>query len=432
MKWKDWDRNLKIRLVGEGLMNVLFWTFFPFMAIYFADTLGKMTAGMLLIGSQVVAVFANLFGGYAADRFGRKKMMAASAFGQGIAFVMFAYANSPWYQSALVTFLAFTALGVFGSLYWPASHAMVADVVPEEHRSSVFAVFYTAINIAVVFGPVLGGYFFFEHRFGLLVAAALISFGMFAVLQRFLRETIPDAGNRPMMKNNQNVNWHQALLSQLEDYRVILYDRTFLMFIAAGILVAQTFMQMDLLMAVYTNEVIGKQTLFALGGWELTITGEKAFSLIIAENGLLVALFTVIVTRWIAKYPEHRVFVASSLTYAAAILLFGSTGNVWVLFAAMAVFTAAELMVVGIQESFIAKLAPEAMRGQYFAAASLRFTIGRTIAPISIPLTLWVGYGWTFAILSLLAVLAAVLYYSMFKRMKAVGNGSTPEPAETA
>jgi hypothetical protein len=29
------------------------------------------------------------------------------------------------------------------------------------------------------------------------------------------------------------------------------------------------------------------------------------------------------------------------------------------------------------------------MRGQYFAAASLRFTIGKTIAPISIPLSVW-------------------------------------------
>lgn len=34
MKWKDWDRNLKIRLFGEGTMNVLFWAFFPFMTIF--------------------------------------------------------------------------------------------------------------------------------------------------------------------------------------------------------------------------------------------------------------------------------------------------------------------------------------------------------------------------------------------------------------
>ena len=107
-------------------------------------------------------------------------------------------------------------------------------------------------------------------------------------------------------------------------------------------------------------------------------------------------------------------FVLSSLVYAAAILMFGATSSIWGLVAAMAVFTLAELMVAGLQQSFISNLAPENMRGQYFAAASLRYTLGRTIAPISIPLTVWIGYGWTFTILSILAVSSAVLFWFMF------------------
>ena len=71
-------------------------------------------------------------------------------------------------------------------------------------------------------------------------------------------------------------------------------------------------------------------------------------------------------------------------------------------------------MTAGLQQSFVSKIAPEHMRGQYFAAASLRFTIGKTIAPISIPLTVWIGYDWTFLILAALAVLSAALYWGMF------------------
>ena len=41
MRWKEWDLNLKIRLLGEGMINILFWMFFPFMAIYFAESFGK-------------------------------------------------------------------------------------------------------------------------------------------------------------------------------------------------------------------------------------------------------------------------------------------------------------------------------------------------------------------------------------------------------
>jgi hypothetical protein len=58
----------------------------------------------------------------------------------------------------------------------------------------------------------------------------------------------------------------------------------------------------------------------------------------------------------------------------------------------MGLFTFAKLMTAGIQQTFILKIAPEYMQGQYFAAASLRYTIGRTIAPIAIPMSLWFGY----------------------------------------
>ncbi|MFC7372867.1 MDR family MFS transporter [Fictibacillus iocasae] len=414
MKWKDWDRNLKVRLLGEFTFNVLFWMYFPFMAVYFADELGKNLAGALLVASQLAGVFANLVGGYCADRYGRKKMMVVAAFGQTVAFVFFAFANSPWLTSPVITFLAFSALGIFGSLYWPASHAMIADVVPEKHRSSVFAVFYTSINISVVFGPVLGSIFFFQYRFGLLVTCLIASFILTIVLAKMIRETVPIRYVEEE-KDEKPKKWTDAIWIQLKDYRVIASDKLFLLFIVAGILVAQTFMQLDLLIAVYTTEKVPEQTLLAFGSFDLTLTGEKLFGYLVSTNGLLVALFTVFMAKWMTKYREGNVFILSSVLYGVGMLIFGSTDFVWLLFAGIAVFTAAELMVVGIQESFISKLSPEHMRGQYFAAAGLRFTIGRTIAPVSIPMTMWIGFQNTFYVLFGLALLSAVLYHFMFK-----------------
>ena len=81
----------------------------------------------------------------------------------------------------------------------------------------------------------------------------------------------------------------------------------------------------------------------------------------------------------------------------------------------MAIFTLGELATVGLQESFVSKLAPDDMRGQYFAAASLRYTVGRTIAPLVFPLVAWIGFTWTFAILAALALLSGFIYLLMFK-----------------
>ncbi|WP_088008593.1 MDR family MFS transporter [Indiicoccus explosivorum] len=413
MRIRDWDRSLKVRLIGELFVNTSFWMVFPFLAIYFAEEFGKTTAGVLLVLSQVFSVAANLVGGYCADRFGRRTMLVFASVGQGVSFFIFALANSPWLDSPILGFAAFTLAGMCGSLYWPASQAMVADVVPEEHRSDVFAIFYTAINISVVIGPIAGAALFFSYRFELLLAIAVIFFALAAALRFLANETLKFASPDELATDPEK-GWTRAVAKQLKEYRVILNDRLFLLFVAAGILGAQTFMQLDLLFPVYLQEAIEVQAIGTFFGTTWTVTGEEAFGYLLSENGLLVALTTVIITRFVVKFPEKWVFFTSALLYAVAMLIFPVTDLFWIFVAAMAIFTLGELMTAGLQQSFISKLAPEHMRGQYFAAASLRYTIGRMIAPLSIPMTAWIGFGWTFAILAILSVISGFVYLLMF------------------
>ncbi|MGI2327887.1 MDR family MFS transporter [Planococcus sp. YIM B11945] len=414
MKIRDWDRSLKVRLVGEFFMNTSYWMVFPFLAIYFAEEFGRNTAGLLLIVSQVFSVAANLVGGYCADRFGRRQMLVIASIAQGAAFLLFAFANSPWLESPMLGFAAFTIAGMCGSLYWPASQAMVADVVPEKYRSDVFAIFYTTLNMAVVVGPIAGAVLFFSYRFELLLVVAVISAVLGVILRLYTHETLSEAMVNKW-KTETSVGWVGAVGKQFREYGLIFNDRLFLLFIIAGILGAQTFMQLDLLIPVYLKEMIGTQTIASLFNKEWTVTGETSFGFLLAENGLLVALFTVIITRWMVKFREKWVFFMSAALYGVAMFIFPLTTVFWIMVAAMGIFTFAELMVVGLQQSFISKLAPEEMRGQYFAAASMRYTIGRMIAPISIPMTAWFGFGWTFAVLGLLAIASGFVYLLMFQ-----------------
>ncbi|WP_144511853.1 MFS transporter [Bacillus sp. FJAT-22090] len=414
MRIKDWDRSLKVRLFGEFFSNLSFWMVFPFLAIYFAAEFGTSMAGILLVISQVFSVAANLIGGYCADRFGRRTMLFFSATAEGGAFILFAFANSPWLDSPLWSFVAFTIAGVAGSFYHPASQAIVADVVPEHQRSTVFSVFYTSINISVVIGPIVGAVLFFQYRFMLLLTAGII-FCLVGLALRFLtEETLPKDIKQQLANNGAN-NWMQVVVNQIKAYGLIVKDKVFLLFVLAGILLGQTYMQLDMLIPVYMKEVIDKQVLGNLFGREWAVTGEGSFGILLSENGLLVVLFTVFVTRWMSKYPDKWVFFLSSFLYMIAMFIFPMTANFWVFLFAMAIFTLGELATVGLQESFVSKLAPADMRGQYFAAASLRYTIGRTIAPLVFPLVAWIGFTWTFIILAILALGSGFIYLLMFK-----------------
>lgn len=207
--------------------------------------------------------------------------------------------------------------------------------------------------------------------------------------------------------------WYYFLNNQLKDYSLIIKDRTFLLFIIAGVLAGATYMQLDVLLPVYIKDVM-LQYLFSVGNWSFVVNGEQAFGIVLAENGLLVALLTVLVTRWMGHIRERNVFMLSSILYAVAILVFSQTHLFWGFIFAMMIFTFGELAGAGPQQSFVSRIAPEHMRGQYFAASSLRFTISRTIAPLAMPMAVLIGYEWTFFILSLLCLGSAGLYWVMF------------------
>ncbi|RAP74675.1 MDR family MFS transporter [Paenibacillus montanisoli] len=417
MKIRDWDMNLKIRLGGEAAFNVIFWTFFPFLSIYFTREFGKGWTGILLVISQLLSVFANLLGGYCADRFGRKRMMVFAAWGQAFGYGLFAVSASPWLQMPVAGFIGFTLASFFGALYWPASQAMVADVVEEKHQANVFAIFYTAANMAVVVGPLLGSLLYEDNPYNVLVIAAIVCMLLAIFMNIRLQETLPEQ-SAERKRSNAGEPWYRFVAAQLRDYRVIATDRVFLLFIIAGVLLSQTFMQLDLLFPVFLKETVAQATIFSFGDWTLKVTGQQLFGLIVSENGLFVAMFTVVVTKWITGFRDRYIFFGASLLYAAGIQMFGLMSGFWGFTLAIAIFTLAELMSAGPQQAFVARLAPEEIRGQYFAAASLRFTLGRTIAPLTIPLTSWIGFAWTFTLLAVLAVLSAFIYNSMFNRFE--------------
>jgi len=406
MQWLTWDLNLKVRLIGETIFHTLFWMYFPFIALHFSDAFGKDLAGILLTVPPLIGILGNLAGGYLSDTLGRRPTMLMGAFLQCIMFAIFTFSPGP-----LVDYLAFIGIGLGGALYWPASSAMVADLTPEEDRRLVFATFYTAMNIGVVFGPVLGSIFFLHYRMELLATCTLVTLAYAIAIYFLIKET------RPASTKTEDTSKVKSSIikEQWQSYSVILRDKPFALYILSGILVAICFMQLDLYMAVYVKEFVPEQPLLSWGDWSLSLGSTEAFGWMVGLNGLLVVLFTMPVTNWFQQWSDRNSLILSSVLFGLGMFLMAFTTHIWLLFGCIVVLTLGELIRTPVVQSFVSKYSPEDARGQYMGASSLQFSIGRFIAPLTIGLSAWMPPVGVFGIIFLCALLSALLYVKLFR-----------------
>ncbi|EQB36668.1 hypothetical protein M948_16685 [Virgibacillus sp. CM-4] len=406
MQWVAWDQNLKIRLIGETLFNMLFWMYFPFLTIYFSEALGKMTAGIMMTAPSIISIIGSMLGGYLADQFGRRSTMLIGSFLQVGMFALFALSISHW-----IDYIAFITISFGKSLYRPASAAMVADLVPKAKRRRVFATFATANNLGAVFGPVIGAVLFFNYRSELLWSCTLITLLYSLAILSLIRETMPE----PRRKHEHTYNMWLLLKEQFLNYRLIFRDKTFFLYILAGVFITISIMQLDLYLAIYVNDYVPSQALFHWKGWSLTLDSEKVFGWMIGLNGLLFVLCIIPVTKQLENWSDRNALVLSAILSGIGMFLVGLAANVWLLFIFTVILTLGEIIHGPVVQNFVSNYAPKTARGQYMGAADLQFSIGRFIAPLTVILSTSFSPLIVFGFILSCAIISASIYVQLFK-----------------
>jgi len=402
-------------LAGEGLFNMLFWMYFPFITVYFGDALGPRAAGLMMTVPPIFAMIGSLIGGALADRWGRRPPMLLGAALQTVLFAAFAMSPSPW-----IDYLAFIGIGFGGAVYRPASSAMVADLVPAEERREAFATFMTVNNVGAVLGPALGAVFFFHYRQELLWSCAAVLLAYFVAISFIVRETKPASARRP----TDAASMTRLFREQWNGYGVIFRDKVFLVYILAGICALIPIMQLDLYLPVYMIEHVPAQSLFPGVGETLRLSSTEVYGWIVGWNGLLFVLFILPVTRGFRSWRERDVFILSSLLAGVGTFLVGLNSNLWYLFLVTILFTFGEMVRSPVAQSFISRYAPEQARGQYMAADSLQNTIGKFMAPVTVFLSAWLPPMGVFGLILLFSLVSVGLYVILFRMEGAAATAS--------
>ncbi len=345
---------------------------FPFLTLYVTR---KFNVGMTEVGAifglfSISSVVGSMFGGALADRMGRKHMLIFGLVVSALTSVLMGVVNSIelFFGSALI-------VGLFANVGGPAQQAMVADLLPEGQRAQGFGILRVVSNLAVTFGPAIGGLLAAQSYLLLFVGDAVFSSITAGIVALAIQETKPASHpDEP----------EETLAQTFGGYGDVLKDVTYVLFIGACILMLLVYMQMNSTLAVYLRDVHG--------------VPEQGFGYILSLNAAMVVLFQFSITRWTAKYRPLMVMAVGTLLYAIGFGMYGFVSSYVLFLVAMVIITIGEMLTSPTSQALTAQFAPEDMRGRYMAVFEFSWVIPMATGPLLAGLVMdnadprWVWY----------------------------------------
>ncbi|MDF3933981.1 MFS transporter [Pseudomonas citronellolis] len=353
----------------------------PFLVVYLSSSFGLRVGdiGLVVGGALIAGAVLSLYGGYLTDRLSSHRLILAYSVCFIAGFVGMCFAAELWlFFAFLVAFnFAYSAVDV-------VVKASLGRLLPAGEQSRAFSIRYTFINVGYALGPFLGaGLARWEPKLPFVVSA-LLGLGFLLLYLRY-----GERASRPAA---------QAPVAFLAVGRVLLEDRRLVCFSLGGVLSAVVFGQFTAYLSQYLVTTQSAEAAYDI------------ISTVVAVNALVVIALQYPLGRRIDERHLETWLLAGLALFLAGVIGFGLSGSVahWVL--AMTVFTLGEIIVFPAEYMFIDRIAPQPLRGMYYAAQNLS-NLGGALGPV---LCGWVLASlpahWMFAMLGAFVVAGGVFY----------------------
>ena len=328
---------------------------FPFFSLYITQRfgVGMTQAGLVLGLFSIFGLLGNVIGGALTDRFGRRKLILFGLVFSALSTLTLGLVN----EFSLLIPLA-VVIGLLSDIAGPAHQAMLADILPEKQRQEGFGMLRVVANLAWIIGPTIGGFIANRNFFALFVIDAAVSC-LVAVLFFFLiSETKPEP--RPGQEK-------ESMLATFKGYAVVLRDKAYMGFLAAGILMGLVYGQMYNSLSVYLRDVHDIQP--------------QGYGFLMTASAITVILFQFWVTRKIKSRPPFLLMALGVLFYMVGFTMFGLVSAYALFVLAVVIITIGEMINMPTMSALAANFAPGEMRGRYMGVFSLMWALPSAVGP---------------------------------------------------
>jgi MFS family permease len=374
---------------------------FPFFSLYFTEKFGVplTQAGLVYAIWALAGLGAQFLGGAITDRIGRKNMIIFGLVSSALSSLALALVTDFFF-----VYLTAAIGGLFSRIGGPARLAMVSDLLPEDNLTDGFAIWRVVSNLANVIAPGIGGWLAGISFVSIFFVDAVTSILTAVFVGIYLKESRSAAAAEKTDR--------QPMSQVFMGYLRVLEDGQLLALIAIAGLVGLVYWQWFFSVPVFMRDVHGLPPHY--------------YGSLMSISGLIIVLLQLPLTRRLRPYSPWLLLAIGTFLYAVGFGAFAIISGYTLFLLAFVFITFGEMISDPTREALVARLAPEDMRGRYWAVASLAFTIPYMIGPTlggyvldhSEPHTLWYLAG-------LLGLLGAAAYFFVYTR-RSHGRSARP------
>lgn len=366
MNWKKYPQNIRVRLITSFFNRAVSSAVMPFMALFFAQEISKVWAGLFLVFTVIISFFVNLIGGYISDRFPRKRVLVLTSSLSGGMFLVMTVSLLPNDNLIWLFALAYLIFTVTSSLGRPAMHAIIMDSTTPENRKEVYAIDYWLVNLSMAIGAALGGLLYLHHQVELFILLTITSLSLPLAYKIWLL----DVHTHRREKQHQNV-----IVDLLHNYKVAFQDLPFVKVVIGSMFIIAAEFSLNSYIGVRLAETFKS---IHIGNFE--IAGVRMLSILNIENMLLVVCLTFFINKITDRYNKQKVLLFGLILYGIGYVTVTSANTWYILFLFNLIATLGELIYSPVRNAEQANMIPIDKRGSYSAFSNISFSGGDLIA----------------------------------------------------
>lgn len=374
LKFKNFPKNVKVRLLCSFLTRLTTNSVIPFIAIFFSNNLGMTFVGIFLALTALLRFLSIIIGGYLTEVINRRKIFLIGQVSNALCFLgMAIFAHEKIFLIEIIC-MFFLINSMLGNLHRSSLDILIMESTSKINRKAVFKFDYWLTNISLTIGLLLGSLFFEKHQFELFLTISIASLITTIVFLLFIED------NTISKKKKINIK------DFLNNYGKPIRDKNWMFFIFSGILIFSVELSLGNYIAVRLYDSFENLKIFSI-----EIDGLRMLSILIIINSLLVVFLTFAINKAVKRFSEKYVFSIGLILNVIFYGLLSYSTDFVILILAMIIVTVGELMYAPIRHSRQYELIPNESKGAYLALGAFTVHGANIIASLGVTLGAWLN-----------------------------------------